>query len=157
MPILCELHNLFYQEKDGCLTWKKPSPHSKKSTDNGNLDDIKSARRGRKEKNLSVWLKLWLKLLKEFSCLIYWKVMTLPLTIPCAHNFCKSCLEDAFKRQTFVRERICHGSRPPLRTQKNVMKCPSCPTDISDFLQNPQVRTFILFVNMVIPHYSSCY
>ncbi|KAF6141129.1 hypothetical protein GIB67_006574 [Kingdonia uniflora] len=83
--------------------------------------------------------------------------MTLYLTIPCAHNFCKPCLEDAFIRQTFVRERTFHGSRRPLRTQKNVMKCPSCPTDISDFLQKPQVRTFILFVNMVIPHYRSCY
>ncbi|KAF6158481.1 hypothetical protein GIB67_022078 [Kingdonia uniflora] len=75
---------------------------------------------------------------QEFSCLIYWKVMTLPLTIPCAPNFCKPCLEDAFIRQNFVRERTCHGSRRPLRAQKNVMKCPSCPTDISGFLQNPQ-------------------
>ncbi|KAF6137460.1 hypothetical protein GIB67_009936, partial [Kingdonia uniflora] len=56
--ILCELHNLFYQEKDGCLTWKKPSPHSRKSIDNGNLDDIKSTRRRRKEKNLSVRIQL---------------------------------------------------------------------------------------------------
>ncbi|KAF6139008.1 hypothetical protein GIB67_010734, partial [Kingdonia uniflora] len=55
---LCELHNLFYQEKDGCWAWKKPSPHSRKSIDNGNLDDIKSARRGRKEKNFSVRIQL---------------------------------------------------------------------------------------------------
>ncbi|KAF6164722.1 hypothetical protein GIB67_040974, partial [Kingdonia uniflora] len=56
--ILYELHNLFYKEKDGCWTWKKPSPHSRKSTDNGNLNDIKSARRGRKEKNLFVRIQL---------------------------------------------------------------------------------------------------
>ncbi|KAF6174719.1 hypothetical protein GIB67_008774, partial [Kingdonia uniflora] len=55
---LCELHNLFYQEKDGCWRWKKASPHSRKSTDSGNLDDIKSARSGRKEKNLSVRIQL---------------------------------------------------------------------------------------------------
>ncbi|KAF6152160.1 hypothetical protein GIB67_005806 [Kingdonia uniflora] len=70
----------------------------------------------------------------EFSCLIYWKVITLSLTIPSARNFCKPCLRDAFIRKTFVRERTCHGSRRHLRTQKNVMKCPSCPTDISNFL-----------------------
>ncbi|KAF6162536.1 hypothetical protein GIB67_003082 [Kingdonia uniflora] len=64
--------------------------------------------------------------------------MTLPLTIPCAHNFCKPFLEDAFIRQTFVRGRTCRGSQRPLRTQKKVIKCPSCPTDISNFLQNPQ-------------------
>ncbi|KAF6167556.1 hypothetical protein GIB67_031757, partial [Kingdonia uniflora] len=121
-------------EKDGCWTWKKPSPHSRKSTDNGNLDDIKSSRRGRKEKNLFVRYEL----LKEFNYLIYWKVMTLPFTIPCAHNFCKPFWEDPFIRQNFVRERTFHGSRQPLRTQKNVIKCPSCPTDISGFLQNPQ-------------------
>ncbi|KAF6138087.1 hypothetical protein GIB67_033501 [Kingdonia uniflora] len=78
---------------------------------------------------------------REFSCLIDWKVMTLPLTFPYAHNFCKPCLEDAFIRHTFVRERTCHGCRRPLRTQKNVMKWPSCPTNISDFLQNPQEET----------------
>ena len=74
----------------------------------------------------------------EFRCLICRNVMVLPLTTPCAHNFCKSCLEGAFSGQTFVRQRTCEGRRT-LRAQKNVMKCPSCPNDISDFLQNPQV------------------
>lgn len=76
--------------------------------------------------------------LAEFSCLICREVMTLPLTTPCAHNFCKLCLEGAFAGQTFVKERTCEGRRT-LRTQKNIMKCPSCPMEISDFLQNPQV------------------
>ena len=39
--------------------------------------------------------------------------------------------------QTFVRDRS-KGGRS-LRSQKNVMKCPACPIDISDFLQNLQV------------------
>ncbi|KAF6141045.1 hypothetical protein GIB67_006490 [Kingdonia uniflora] len=38
-----------YEEKDGCWTWIKPSPHNRKSTDNGNPDDIKSARRKERE------------------------------------------------------------------------------------------------------------
>lgn len=73
----------------------------------------------------------------EFSCLICREVMTLPITTPCAHNFCKSCLEGAFVGKTFLRERSSGGRA--LRSQKNVMTCPCCPTDISDFLQNLQV------------------
>lgn len=75
----------------------------------------------------------------EFSCQICRNVMNLPLTTPCAHNFCKACLEGAFAGQSFMRQRTCEGRRT-LRAQKNIMKCPSCSIDISDFLQNPQVR-----------------
>ena len=74
----------------------------------------------------------------ECSCYICKKVMTSPLTTPCAHNFCKSCLEGAFDGQSFVRQRTCEGRRT-LRAQKNIMKCPSCSNDIAEFLQNPQV------------------
>ena len=80
----------------------------------------------------------------EFSCVICRKVMSLPLTTPCAHNFCKACLENAFSGQTFIKERTRVGGRA-LRAQKNVMKCPSCSNDISDFLQNPQVTLTSLF------------
>ena len=73
----------------------------------------------------------------EFSCLICNKVLNLPITTPCAHNFCKTCLDGAFEGQKFVRERSTGGRQ--LRTRKNVMKCPSCPTDISEFLQTAQV------------------
>lgn len=79
----------------------------------------------------------------EFSCLFCRKVMVMPLTTPCAHNFCKSCLEGVFAGQTFIRQRTCEGRRT-LRAQKNVMKCPSCSFDISDFLQNPQVQLWNL-------------
>ena len=61
----------------------------------------------------------------------------MPITTPCAHNFCKSCLEGAFAGKTFLRERSSGGRS--LRSRKNVMACPCCPTDISDFLQNLQV------------------
>lgn len=74
----------------------------------------------------------------ELSCQICRQVMTNPLTTPCAHNFCKACLEDFFAGQSFVRQRTCEGRRT-LRVQKNVMKCPACTNDIADFLQNPQV------------------
>ncbi|MFS8027966.1 putative transcription factor C2H2 family [Helianthus anomalus] len=63
------------------------------------------------------------KLLKEFACNMCNKVMDLPLTTPCAHNFCKSCLLGCKDR--------------------NVMRCPSCGRDIYAFLLNPQVYGLI--------------
>ncbi|KAI3929721.1 hypothetical protein MKX01_025889 [Papaver californicum] len=71
--------------------------------------------------------------------------MTLPLTTPCSHNFWKPCLEGAFSGQEFVKQRTCEGRRT-LRAQKTVMKCPSCPNDISDFVQNPQVNRELMDV-----------
>ncbi|KAL5726364.1 RING-type E3 ubiquitin transferase [Ranunculus cassubicifolius] len=151
-----------YDEVEDCWKWKTPPPASrmKKITDNGNqnklrpienmsAEDMESerARRAAEQKQkLSAKEKLFKeKLLKEFSCLICRKVMTLPITTPCAHNFCKHCLEDAFAGQTLLKERTC-GGRRTLRTQKNIMKCPSCPMEISDFLQNPQVNRDLMGV-----------
>ncbi|GJU12058.1 E3 ubiquitin protein ligase ORTHRUS 2-like protein [Tanacetum coccineum] len=83
--------------------------------------------------------------MSQFCCLICHKVMTLPLTTPCAHNFCKSCLQDTFEGQTFMRERTCDGRRT-LRAKKNIMKCPSCSNDISEYLQSPQVNRELMSV-----------
>ncbi|ONI07807.1 hypothetical protein PRUPE_5G140900 [Prunus persica] len=128
-----------FVEKDGCWTWKKPAPVSKKPVQALNPDDRKRSRKAiRKAHNTTVRDRL----LKEFSCQICRQVMTSPITTPCAHNFCKLCLEGAFAGKSFVRERN-RGGRS-LRSQKNVMNCPSCPTDISDFLQNPQVNREIM-------------
>ncbi|KAF9619756.1 hypothetical protein IFM89_009098 [Coptis chinensis] len=131
-----------YDEEDNRWKWKKPPPSSKRPVNTVNPEDVKRARKAIKNAhNLSVREKL----LKEFSCLICRKVLNLPLTTPCAHNFCKPCLEGAFAGQTFVRERTCQGRRT-LRTQKNIMKCPTCQNDISDFLKNPQVNRELLGV-----------
>lgn len=74
----------------------------------------------------------------EFSCSICHQVMTSPMSTPCGHNFCMACLHGFYADKSFVRERVSAGGRK-LRTRKIVKKCPLCPTDISDFLQNPQV------------------
>ncbi|XP_068642065.1 E3 ubiquitin-protein ligase ORTHRUS 2-like [Aristolochia californica] len=130
-----------YDEEHG-WSWTRPSPTSRKSVQTANPEDRKRARKAiRQAQNFSVRERL----LKEFSCLICRKEMILPLTTPCAHNFCKLCLEGAFAGQKFVHERTREGGRT-LRAQKNVMKCPSCPTDISDFLQNPQVNRELMDV-----------
>ncbi|KAL6177710.1 hypothetical protein ACLB2K_049234 [Fragaria x ananassa] len=124
-----------FKEKDGCWKWKKSPPISKKTVQTLDPDDQKRSRRGRRNtRDITVRERL----LREFSCLLCREVMTLPMTTPCAHNFCKLCLEGAFTGKSLVRERN-RGGRT-LRTQKNIMSCPSCPTDISDFLQNPQVN-----------------
>ncbi|XP_057970299.1 E3 ubiquitin-protein ligase ORTHRUS 2-like [Malania oleifera] len=130
-----------YDEEEACWKWKKPAPLSRIPVD---AKDPAGRKRSREATRRTQNMIAKQKLLKEFSCLICCKVMTLPITTPCAHNFCKPCLEGAFAGQTFVRERN-KGGRS-LRARKNVMKCPSCPADISDFLQNPQVNRELMDV-----------
>ncbi|XP_020214960.1 E3 ubiquitin-protein ligase ORTHRUS 2 [Cajanus cajan] len=125
-----------FDEEDSLWKWKKPPPPSRQKV--RNAEPVEVAR----EKSNKDIRKFQLKSIKEqlqrgFSCMICGGVMVSPVTTPCAHNFCKSCLEGAFAGQTFVRERS-RGGRT-LRSQKNVMKCPSCTIDISDYLQNIQV------------------
>ncbi|CAN4124126.1 unnamed protein product [Withania somnifera] len=105
------------------------------------------------EKSCWMWKKAPLLVLDgaEFCCLLCREVMNHPLTTPCAHNFCKTCLEGAFAGQSFTRQRTCEGRRT-LRAQKNIMKCPSCPTDISDFLQNPQINRELMSVIESLKH-----
>ncbi|CAD5171324.1 unnamed protein product [Musa acuminata subsp. malaccensis] len=116
--------------------WVKSPPTSRKPVTSSDTDGKKG---GRKAVRHAHKLSVRERLLKEFSCLLCRKVMTQPLTTPCGHNFCKSCLLEAFTDKSFVRERICEGGRT-LRAQKIVKRCPSCSTDISDFLWNPQVN-----------------
>ncbi|KAI3455158.1 hypothetical protein Pfo_011821 [Paulownia fortunei] len=131
-----------YDEVECCWKWKRPPPPSEERVVHVNPEDRENARKVvRKAQTISMREKL----LKGFCCLICEKVMNLPLTTPCAHNFCKPCLENAFAGQTFSKERVCQNGRK-LRSQKNVLKCPACPTDISEFLQNPQVNREVMEV-----------
>ncbi|GFQ03381.1 E3 ubiquitin-protein ligase orthrus 2 [Phtheirospermum japonicum] len=131
-----------YDDASCCWKWIRPPPPSEEKVVNVNPEDRENARKViRKAQTISMRERL----LKGFCCLICDKVMNLPLTTPCAHNFCKPCLENKFVGQTFSKERVCHNGRK-LRSQKNVLTCPACPTDISDFLQNPQVNREIMGV-----------
>ncbi|KAF5200467.1 E3 ubiquitin-protein ligase orthrus 2-like [Thalictrum thalictroides] len=146
-----------FDEVEGCWKWKRTPPMSRKRMDTGDPEERQKAaqlmysvdpeerQRAQRAKKKEQILSVRERLLKEFSCLICRKVMTLPLTTPCAHNFCKHCLEGAFAGQTFVKERNCEGRRT-LRAQKNIMKCPHCPIDISDFLKNPQINRELMDV-----------
>ncbi|PWA80235.1 hypothetical protein CTI12_AA195760 [Artemisia annua] len=130
-----------YDEEKASWLWKIPPPNSRRQADTGDVGDGKPRVVRRKTQMMSVSERL----LKEFCCLICKKVMNEPLTTPCAHNFCKSCLQDTFAGQTFIKERNCEGRRT-LRAQKNIMKCPSCTNDISEYLQNPQVNRELMSV-----------
>ncbi|GAU48818.1 hypothetical protein TSUD_99900 [Trifolium subterraneum] len=127
-----------FDEEKGCWLWKKPPPLSKKPVNTVDPIDgsiIKVVR----PKAKKVPFKIKDRLLKEFGCSICHKVLASPLTTPCAHNFCKACLEGTFSGQSYIRTRTTQSGRS-LRAQKNVMKCPTCSTDIADYLQNPQVN-----------------
>ncbi|PKA47594.1 E3 ubiquitin-protein ligase ORTHRUS 2 [Apostasia shenzhenica] len=124
-----------YNEERGWM-WMKDPPVSRRPVFTVNEDDQKRVRKAiRLTHNISVREKL----LKEFNCLICRKVLSLPLTTPCAHNFCKLCLLESYADKSFVRERTRADGRS-LRSQKITKNCPACPTDISDFLQNPRVN-----------------
>ncbi|OMO57876.1 Zinc finger, RING-type [Corchorus capsularis] len=130
-----------FDEEEGCWKWKKPPPASRKQVNEVDPKDRKRSRKAmRQARNMSVKDRL----LKEFGCLICRQVMNLPVTTPCAHNFCKSCFEGAFAGKSAVTQRN-RGGRT-LRTRKNVLNCPYCPTDVSDFLQNLQVNRELMDV-----------
>ncbi|PWZ16833.1 E3 ubiquitin-protein ligase ORTHRUS 2 [Zea mays] len=122
-----------YDEKD-CWKWMVPPPVSKRPVLSGDPETDKLIRKATKRAHLSVAERL----LKEFGCSICRAVIKEPLTTPCAHNFCKTCLLGAYDSQSSMRERS-RGGRT-LRAQKIVKTCPSCPTDICDFLENPQIN-----------------
>ncbi|GER48548.1 zinc finger C3HC4-type RING finger family protein [Striga asiatica] len=125
-----------YDEVASCWKWKRPPPHSEEKVVSINPKDREN---GMKVIRRAQAVSMRERLLKGFCCLICKNVMNQPLTTPCAHNFCKPCLENQFAGQTFSKERVCHNGRK-LRSQKNILNCPACPTDISEFLQNPQVN-----------------
>jgi E3 ubiquitin-protein ligase UHRF1 len=86
----------------------------------------------------SKWFSNYIVIYAEFGCSICRNVIKEPMTTPCAHNFCKMCLLGSFEDKASMRERS-RGGRT-LRAQKIVKKCPLCPTDICDFMENPQVQ-----------------
>ncbi|KAG7650716.1 SRA-YDG [Arabidopsis thaliana x Arabidopsis arenosa] len=119
-----------FDEAEGRWKWMKSPPVSRMAL---NSEERKKNKRAKKGNNA-----MKARLLKEFSCQICRKVLSLPVTTPCAHNFCKACLEAKFAGITQLRDRS-NGVRK-LRAKKNIMTCPCCTTDLSEFLQNPQVN-----------------
>ncbi|KAI3915840.1 hypothetical protein MKX01_013296 [Papaver californicum] len=146
-----------YDEEDSCWKWKKPPPNTttaaaiSSTTITKNDDNSKKPVQTETSEDFErAWKKAQNKsnrnqLLNALKCQLCREVMNRPLTTPCAHNFCKVCLESVFAGKSFVRKRyFCQGRS--LRAQKSIMKCPSCPMDLSEFLQNPLVNRELMAV-----------
>ncbi|KAH7444630.1 hypothetical protein KP509_02G085800 [Ceratopteris richardii] len=118
-----------WKEEEGVWGWVTSPPISRKIDENG------SGHKCGSRKSLTIGQRL----LKEFGCGLCKKVLSLPLSTPCGHNFCKPCLESTFSGQKDIRERVGVGGRS-LRTQKVVKRCPTCQGDITELLLNPQVN-----------------
>ena len=118
--------------KDEKWGWIRNPPSSRKAYS----EDGKRCRDGTR---CQKFLTIKQKLLREFSCNLCKKVLTLPLSTPCGHNFCKPCIEGVYAGQQDVRQHSGVGGHS-LRAQKNVQRCPSCQGDITDFLLKLQVN-----------------
>ncbi|KAJ7544845.1 hypothetical protein O6H91_09G095800 [Diphasiastrum complanatum] len=116
-----------WKEEEGMWGWTKMPPSSRKVNGGGE--------KSQRKKQLTIGRRL----LKEFGCSLCKKLLKLPISTPCGHNFCKSCLEACFAGQQDIRERTGVGGRS-LRVQKVMKRCPSCKGDITDFLVHPQVN-----------------
>ncbi|KAG7672878.1 putative E3 ubiquitin-protein ligase ORTHRUS 2 [Nannochloris sp. 'desiccata'] len=79
------------------------------------------------------------KALKEMTCGVCKEILKLPVSAPCGHNFCKSCLDLTFGGQEFEVDTGAATGRS-LRIRKVVMPCPCCKSDLADFLRTAQVN-----------------
>ncbi|KMZ66058.1 E3 ubiquitin-protein ligase ORTHRUS 1 [Zostera marina] len=119
--------------------WMKPPPASKKTPPaSKRLPPVRNTFKETKVIKCSQNISLTKKLLNELCCEICNEVMQSPVTTPCAHNFCKACLLNSYTDLSFSMDRSCGGRT--LRSKKPVNNCPICPTNITDFLENPQVN-----------------
>ncbi|KAI8473693.1 MAG: hypothetical protein J3K34DRAFT_518803 [Monoraphidium minutum] len=107
--------------------WAKPPPPSQKSGERG--DAVKKLRKKVSEHE---------RLLKDFGCGLCKKVLDMPLSMPCGHNFCKACLDAKFAGTAVS---VVGGSGfKTLRTRKVPKPCPSCKTEIGDFLSGAAIN-----------------
>ncbi|KAL3701928.1 hypothetical protein R1sor_019950 [Riccia sorocarpa] len=120
-----------WKEEEQIWGWTRNPPVSRAIT--GGKKDYSEKSAVKRSKSIQK------KLLREFGCVLCRKVMQLPLSTPCGHNFCKECLLAKFAGSMDARERKAVGGRS-LRTQKVRKACPTCQSDITDFVAAPQVN-----------------
>ncbi|GLT39917.1 hypothetical protein SLA2020_140830 [Shorea laevis] len=148
LPVIKELKEAFditkrkeapsswgFDEADGKWKWLKPPPGGKVKSENSGKRKRRAARKQGRQ-------TIRQRLLREFSCLICQQVLTMPVTTTCGHNFCKTCLENAFSGKSIITERSAGGKT--LRSIKNFMHCPFFSQDIADFLSNIQVNREVM-------------
>ncbi|GAX84579.1 hypothetical protein CEUSTIGMA_g12000.t1 [Chlamydomonas eustigma] len=89
------------------------------------------------EKKLKKKLSEHEKALKEFKCEACRGTLNNPLRTPCGHNFCKGCLEKRFDGITDVQA---PNAARELRVRRNTKPCPTCKSDLCEFLATAQVN-----------------
>ncbi|KAK6147963.1 hypothetical protein DH2020_018875 [Rehmannia glutinosa] len=130
-----------YDEVACCWKWKRPPPPSEERVVHVNPEDRENTRKLiRKSQTISMREKL----LRGFCCLICDKVMNLPLQLPVLITFVSLVWKTNLLAKHFPKKGS--AKMDENRSQKNVLNCPACPTDISEFLQNPQVNREIMEV-----------
>lgn len=111
--------------------WTKPPPESQHRPA-GESSGPKTARKRLSEQE---------KALREFACGICKKTVVNPVSTPCGHNFCKSCLDERFAG---VADEIAGGGSAvgvrSMRARKQLKPCPVCSTDLMEFLRSAQVN-----------------
>ncbi|KAK2078311.1 hypothetical protein QBZ16_004180 [Prototheca wickerhamii] len=111
--------------------WTKPPPESQHRPA-GESSGPKTARKRLSEQE---------KALREFACGICKKTVVNPVSTPCGHNFCKSCLDERFAG---VADEIAGGGSAvgvrSMRARKQLKPCPVCATDLMEFLRSAQVN-----------------
>ena len=85
------------------------------------------------------------RLLKEFGCKLCAKVLSSPLSTPCGHTFCKGCLESKFVGVADTRERAAPSGRA-MREAKIQKPCPTCKTDLAEFMRTATVNTDMMSI-----------
>ena len=69
----------------------------------------------------------------QFGCIICQDIVYQPVTTPCLHNACKSCLERSFKAEVF--------------------SCPSCRGDLGKEYTKPVNSNLKTALNIIFPGY----
>eukprot|EP00798_Chlamydomonas_sp_ICE-L_P016484 gene16484-22708_t len=120
-----------YLPEEKCWGWAKPPPESQQTGGGtqGSAGPAKMLKKRLSERE---------KALNGFSCGSCHLTLVEPVTTPCGHSFCKGCLEKKFLGITDVVQP--NAARPSLRVRRNQKPCPTCKTDICDFLSNARVN-----------------
>lgn len=126
---MCDKPYWDWNEETKAWGWAKPPPLSRKSSGG-------SSGKGTRRK-----LSEHERALREMTCGICKGILQNPVSAPCGHNMCKSCLQEKFGEVAFEVDAGLTSGRS-LRIRKVAIQCPyyGCTMDIAEFLKTAQVN-----------------
>uniref|UniRef100_A0A383VGC2 RING-type E3 ubiquitin transferase n=1 Tax=Tetradesmus obliquus TaxID=3088 RepID=A0A383VGC2_TETOB len=125
-----------WDEAKGEWGWAREAPPSQKAPGGG--DTVKKLRKKASAHE---------RLLKDFACGLCKGVLDSPLSMPCGHNFCKGCLDKRYAEVEAAKagggSKALAEAQPArsLRVRKVPKPCPTCKTDIADYMAHAAVNT----------------